>query len=111
MRLPADQLATPTHVDDLARAALLLAAQHATGIVHVAGPEFLSRMEFATLACSILSLDASRLTALPTAELGQKAARPLLGGLRIDKLSSLLGPEIMRAPAQGIRDWQDNLLI
>jgi dTDP-4-dehydrorhamnose reductase len=105
MRVPTDQLATPTYNEDLATAVLALLDKRTTGIVHAAGPEFLSRYDFATLACDILGLPTATLAAVTTPELNQKAARPLLAGLAIDKLTSILGTNPMRSPAQGIRDW------
>jgi dTDP-4-dehydrorhamnose reductase len=105
MRVPIDQLATPTHVDDLAAASIALLQANHTGIFHLAGPTFVSRYDFALQACAILGLDPTLIHPLTTAELNQKAARPLLGGLRIDKLTALFGP-IMRSPAEGIAAWQ-----
>ena len=108
MRVPTDQLATPTYNTDLATASLALAVRKQTGLFHIAGPDFLSRFDFAVAACEILGLDASRLQPVNTPELQQKAARPLLGGLRIDKLNASLGVAtnpVMRPIAQGIRDW------
>lgn len=107
MRVPNDQLATPTHVEDLAAASIALLQRGHTGIFHIAGPDFLSRYDFALMACEILGLDASQIHPLTTAELNQKAARPLLGGLRIDKLNALLGTSTMRAPKAGIQSWMD----
>jgi len=107
MRVPTDQLATPTYVEDLAAASIALLQRGHTGIFHIAGPEFLSRYDFALMACDILGLDASQIQPLTTLELNQKAARPLLGGLRIDKLNALLGPSTMRAPRAGIQAWMD----
>ena len=107
MRVPTDQLATPTHVEDLASASIALLQRGHTGIFHIAGPEFLSRYDFALMACEILGLDATKIHPLTTPELKQKAARPLLGGLRIDKLNALLGPSTMRAPKAGIQSWME----
>ncbi|MDE1162436.1 MAG: NAD(P)-dependent oxidoreductase [Acidobacteriaceae bacterium] len=109
MRCPTDQLATPTHVEDLATATLALLEQGSAGLVHVAGPEFLSRYDFALQACDILGLDTTNVVALTTPELNQKADRPLLGGLRIDTLNDLLGRRIMRSPAEGILSWKESL--
>jgi dTDP-4-dehydrorhamnose reductase len=106
MRVPTDQLATPTYNDDLAAASIALVEQGHTGLLHIAGPDFLSRYDFALEACKILGLDPSTMSPVTTPELHQKAARPLLGGLRIDKLQSLLGPQCMRPTAQGVRDWK-----
>jgi dTDP-4-dehydrorhamnose reductase len=108
MRVPADQLATPTHVDDLAAASIALVERRLTGIFHAAGPVFLSRYDFALQACALLKLDPEPVQPVATAELGQKAARPLLGGLRIDKLVATLGPAFMRGPQAGIQAWIDS---
>ena len=105
MRLPSDQFANPTYNADLATATLGLLIGAHTGLFHVAGPDFLPRTEFAYQACRILGLDASLIQPITTAELGQKAARPLLGGLKSDRLAATLGPSLMRSPEQGIRDW------
>jgi dTDP-4-dehydrorhamnose reductase len=106
MRVPTDQLATPVHVDDLATASIALVQGGHTGIFHLAGPEFLSRYDFSLQACAILSLPAAQVQPLTTSELNQKAARPLLGGLRIDKLTATLPHITMRSPKTGIQDWK-----
>ena len=106
MRVPTDQLATPTHVEDLAAASIALLNERQTGIFHLAGPRFLSRYDFSLLACEILGLPTSQVQPLTTPELNQKAARPLLGGLRIDKLCATLPNITMRSPATGIQSWK-----
>ena len=106
MRVPTDQLATPVYNEDLATASIALVTAGHTGIFHLAGPEFLSRYDFSLQACDILGLPTAQVQPLTTPELNQKAARPLLGGLRIDKLTATLPNITMRSPAQGIRDWQ-----
>ena len=105
MRVPTDQLATPTYNADLAAASIALVQQRQTGLVHIGGPDFLSRYDFALEACKILSLNPATMSPVTTPELNQKAARPLLGGLSIHKLQSLLGPTCMRPITQGIADW------
>lgn len=109
MLAPTDQLATPTYNADLAAAAIALVARKQTGLFHVAGPDFLSRYDFAIAACKILNLPTATLQPITTPELAQKAARPLLGGLAIGKLQSILGPNCMRSIETGIRDWQSSL--
>lgn len=106
MRVPTDQLATPTYNPDLAAAILALLDRRAAGLFHIAGPEFLSRYDFAVQACALLNLNPAQLQPVTTPELNQKAARPLLGGLRIDKLNALLGPSTMRPIDEGIHSWQ-----
>ena len=97
MKAPTDQLATPTYNADLAAAAIALVNRNQTGIFHVAGPDFLSRYDFAVAACKILALPTATLQPITTPELAQPAARPLLAGLAIGKLQSLLGPTCMRS--------------
>src|SRR5262249_22294263 len=45
LRLFTDEFRTPIHVEDAARALLALARSALTGVIHVAGPERLSRFE------------------------------------------------------------------
>ena len=105
MRVPTDQLATPTYNEDLARATLALLSGGHTGLFHAAGPTFLSRIDFARLACRLLSLDPSLLIPLTTPELNQRAARPLIAGLDSTLLNTTLGRPYFRTPEQGILDW------
>ncbi len=107
MRVPTDQLATPVYNEDLAAASIALVQGGHTGIFHLAGPEFLSRYDFSLQACEILSLPTAQVQPLTTPELNQKAARPLLGGLRIDKLTATLPHTTMRPLKTGIQDWKE----
>lgn len=109
MRVPTDQLATPTYNEDLAAATLALLRDGHSGLYHAAGPEMLARIDFARLACELLSLDASRLVPLTTPELNQRAARPLIAGLDSSRLASVLGQQHFRTPRQGILDWQSTI--
>jgi dTDP-4-dehydrorhamnose reductase len=109
MKAPTDQFATPTYNADLAAAAIALVERNQSGLFHVAGPDFLSRYDFALTACKILALPTATLQPITTPELAQSAARPLLGGLAIGKLQSLLGPTCMRSVEAGIHDWQASL--
>ncbi len=109
MRVPTDQLATPTYNEDLARATLALLRAGHTGLFHAAGPAMLARIDFARLACRLLSLDDSLLIPLTTPELNQRAARPLIAGLDSTLLTTTLGRPFFRTPEQGILDWQETL--
>ncbi len=109
MRVPTDQLATPTYNEDLASATLALLRGGYSGLFHAAGPEMLSRIHFARVACQLLSLDDSLLIPLTTPELNQRATRPLIAGLDSTKLTTTLGHQFFRTPEQGIRDWQKTL--
>jgi dTDP-4-dehydrorhamnose reductase len=102
MRVPADQVSSPTYNADLAAATVELCEREARGVYHVAGDGILDRFAFARLACEVFGLDASRLTPVATADLGQKAARPLKAGLLIDKARAFLRTPL-RSPEAGLR--------
>ena len=91
MRLPVDQVSSPTYNADLARASADLVERRLSGLWNVAGPDEINRYQFAILAARILGLDASLLKPATTAELRQKAGRPLGAGLKIGKLLKALG--------------------
>ncbi len=87
MVVPSDQWATPSYGPDVAAATLALVDQGARGTWNVSGPDFMDRVALARLACRVFGFDPdATVEGKTTAELKQKAARPLKGGLRIDKL-------------------------
>jgi dTDP-4-dehydrorhamnose reductase len=59
-------------------------------------------MAFARLVCRVFALDGSRLIPATTAELNQKAARPLDGGLDVGKARRLLKTPL-RGAEEGLR--------
>lgn len=88
--VPSDQVSTPTYVNDLARIAADVAKRdEITGMLNVVGEERMSRLELGRLIAFVFQLDERRLRGVPTAELGQIAARPLSAGLSIDRLKAL----------------------
>ncbi|HCC48853.1 MAG TPA: NAD(P)-dependent oxidoreductase [Elusimicrobia bacterium] len=91
LRVATDQYSTPTYAPELAAAVLDLAGKGAAGIFNVAGPDCLSRYEFALKACGAFGFDPAFLEPRLTAELGQVAARPLRAGLKTEKLARELG--------------------
>src|SRR5256886_16680833 len=56
------------------------------GVVHVAGPSVIDRYAFARMACDVFELDTRLVVPVATADLQQRAARPLNAGLRIDRV-------------------------
>jgi dTDP-4-dehydrorhamnose reductase len=102
MRVPHDQVSSPTYNVDLAMRTLDLLEREARGVWHVAGPEVMDRFSFARLAAEAFGLDATLLEPVATRELRQPASRPLKAGLRIDKLQVTLGPGAMRGPREGL---------
>ncbi len=101
VNLPKDQLSSPTYNCDLARASVELIGQKAQGIWNVAGPEMMDRASFGFLVASVLGLDANLIRAVSTHDLGQKAARPLSAGLKINKMVKALGWTPL-TPRQGL---------
>jgi dTDP-4-dehydrorhamnose reductase len=101
MPVPSDQWGNPTYADNLAVAVQELALSSHRGIFHVVGPEYLDRVSFARLACSVFDLDPSLLRPRPTAELGQRARRPLRGGLDAAKARAVLSTALL-APRPGL---------
>ena len=81
MRVPADQISTPTYNRDLALTAVLLAKRKVSGIFHVCGPQRMNRLQLAQTTASILGLNGSLLVGVTSRDLGQKAPGPLSAGL------------------------------
>jgi dTDP-4-dehydrorhamnose reductase len=106
MRVPSDQLSTPTYNEDLANAAIGLIQAGQSGVFNVAGPDLLSRYDFALQAASMLGLDATLLEAIPTSALNQKAPRPLASGLLIDKLRNTLPSLRIHTTTEAIEAWK-----
>jgi dTDP-4-dehydrorhamnose reductase len=97
MRVPMDQVSSPTYNGDLAAASVELAERGLTGLFHVAGSSIVDRYAFARLACEVFGLDTGLVHPVATAELGQKAARPLRAGLRIERARGALATELRGA--------------
>jgi dTDP-4-dehydrorhamnose reductase len=90
MTIPDDQLGSPTWAEYLAEASVRLMERGASGVVNVAGKDTVPRTEFARALVILFGGKPERVIPVSTASLGQKAARPLRGGLRTDKLRNLL---------------------
>jgi dTDP-4-dehydrorhamnose reductase len=90
MRIPGDQVSSPTYNVDLADACVELCERGLGGVYHLAGAGVLDRFAFARIACQVFALDSSRLQPVTTADLGQTAPRPLRAGLAIGKAQANL---------------------
>jgi dTDP-4-dehydrorhamnose reductase len=109
MRVPQDQISTPSYNRDLAKATVALVERGAKGIFHVCGPERMNRLEFANSVAEYLGLETALLIGLPTSALGQKAPRPLSAGLSTDKLRRLHPDLTMRSLADALSDCRHDL--
>lgn len=86
IRVPADQIGSPTYVGNLTDILFALVEKNAAGIFNICGKDYMNRYAFACKAAEIFGLDASYLKPVATEELGQKAPRPLKAGLRTNKV-------------------------
>jgi dTDP-4-dehydrorhamnose reductase len=92
-----DQRVSPSYNPDVAAATVECCERELHGTWHLAGADVLDRMAYARLICRVFDLDPACLTPVTTAELGQKAARPLNGGLSIARAQAAL-----RTPLRGV---------
>ena len=102
MRIPSDQVGTPTYADNIAQALLDLFRTGQTGVFNIAGPELMDRHTLANLVAETFDLRKELLIPISTADLGQKAARPLKAGIRIDKLRSVSSVRML-PPREALR--------
>ena len=101
VKVPADQRSSPTFNVDLANATVELVERACGGVVHVAGPSVIDRYAFARLACDVFDLDVGLVVPVTTADLQQRAARPLNAGLRIEQVKRQITTPL-RDPAAGL---------
>ena len=105
MVVPSDQRSSPSYGPDVALATIRLVELGHSGLFHVAGPDVVSRPDFARAIARAFDLDEQQIEAKPTEELMQEARRPLQGGLRIEKLQRVL-PGLMRPLNEALADFR-----
>lgn len=88
LRLPYDQFSSPCNAWDIARAMYVLLRDGKVGIYHIAGTDYLNRVELALRVLSYFPEAAYDLIPMSTEELNQPAKRPLLGGFVKMKFST-----------------------
>ena len=108
VRVPVDQIGSPTYVEDVAGALVELATRQVHGIYHVAGPDLISRYDFALKIAQVMQLDPMYIVPVQTAELGQKAKRPLQAGMISQKFESIAGWKLLGAE-QGLAEMKKQL--
>ncbi|MDY6786166.1 MAG: SDR family oxidoreductase, partial [Cyanobacteriota bacterium] len=86
LRVPCDQIGSPTLVNDIAEASCRLVEANAEGIFHVVGTDVMSRYDFALEVARIFELPTDNILPVTTPELKQAASRPLLAGMVSDRL-------------------------
>ena len=86
-----DQISNPTHVSDLALAAIKGFELNRDGIYHLCGNDRVSRFEFALQIADAFGLDRGLIRPVKSTELKQVAPRPLLSGFITLKAQTELG--------------------
>lgn len=97
MRVPDDQLGSPTLADNLAEGIIALIMQGKSGIYNVAGSDVMDRYSFALLIADVFGFDRKLIQPIDTASLGQKAKRPLKAGLVVEKVEKDTGIRMLGA--------------
>ena len=105
---PSDQAANPSYGPDVALASLRAVEEGMSGLLHIAGPEWVHREVFARAIAAAFGLDAAGISSKPTHELGLGAPRPLNGGLRSERLNKAM-PGCMRPLAAALDDFHSAL--
>lgn len=85
LKIVNDQFRAPTWADDLAWACIQAAQIKATGVYHISGPETFSIFEMVLRIAEFYGLDKTKLVAVSSSTLNQKAKRPLRTGFILDK--------------------------
>lgn len=104
LRLFTDEFRTPVWLADAAQAVIGLARSDVTGVLHVAGPERLSRYGLIAHCAELLGMSQPKL--VPISRLDTEAAEPRPGNLSLDgsrfaKLFTDLTPGPLRAAVLG----------
>lgn len=102
-KTPIDQTYTPTYVVDLAKITVVLVEKDFNGIINVAGPDFISRYDFALKACEVFDLKKDLVKPVKTSDLNQMAPRLKKGGLICKKLKDKFNIEV-RSVEEGLND-------
>jgi dTDP-4-dehydrorhamnose reductase len=103
-----DQISNPTHVNDLAHAIMKIFETDRCGLYHVCGREKVSRYEFAIRAAEVFELDSSLVECIKTADLEQRAPRPMVTGFVTLKAETELGLKPMNI-REGLRTLKSEL--
>lgn len=112
VKVAVDQVVTPTHVDALAAGCVLAMERGAEGVLHLAGPTVVGRVEFAQLACSVLHLAPETVEACTTASMGLAAPRPRWAALSTAKAAEMGLP--LWSPQDGLermKRWLDDAAV
>lgn len=108
IRCVEDQISNPTNVNDLALAMKKVMEKNVNGTFHISGPEKVSRYDFALKIAEIFGYDKSLIAKVKTADLDQRAVRPMDTSFVIDKARNQLQYNPMNL-TQGLLMMQQDL--
>lgn len=95
INVPSDQIGNPTYAYNLAEIVVELIEKKQKGVFNVVGNDLMDRYEFALAVCQGFGLDRTLINPIITAELKQKALRPLKAGLKTDKVKKIVSTEVL----------------
>jgi len=95
LKIAGDQYNNPTLAVNLAMASIEFALKDLTGVIHIAGTEYLSRYDMAIKIAGFLGLPIGLIEKVTSDVIAQKAKRPHRGGLAIAKAAKLLSFELV----------------
>ncbi len=90
VRVPIDQVGSPTYAPNLADAVVEMSVAGVTGLYHIVGSKLANRYELAVEVAQAFQLNSSLIEPVTTPELQQVAPRPLRAGMRSDKAQNIL---------------------
>lgn len=106
MKVPYDQIGSPTYANNMIQAVKELIEADKTGIYHVAGTDVMDRYTFAKNVAEIFELDENLLIPVTTNQLDQKAKRPLKAGMKVDKVQKDVSIRLMSV-RDGLEDMKN----
>lgn len=93
-----DQFWSPTYANALAGAVVEIAERRIQGILNVAGPQLLNRVEFCRAVARRFHFREDLIRPVTCAQVPQKAKRPLRAGLKVDRARDLLKTPLVGLP-------------
>jgi len=105
LKIVTDQVGAPTLVDDLAAAILKIIKLEKWDIFHVSGGELIDRYNFALKIAEEFGLADKLISPITTAELSQKALRPLNSGFNVSKAQTELGIKLSNID-EGLKNFK-----
>jgi dTDP-4-dehydrorhamnose reductase len=109
MKVPCDQIGSPTYANNMVQAVKELIEADKTGIYHVVGTDVMDRYTFAKNVAEIFELDENLLIPVTTHQLGQKAKRPLKAGMKVDKAQKDVSIRLMTV-REGLEDMKNTII-